>query len=72
MGDCTTRLVLVQLWEYGIDKAWQLIEPLRSAIATLQANPDKFKQFDPPNGWGMYEDFVLWLQQYLCACDEKI
>jgi hypothetical protein len=61
------------LWrpeEIGITRAFQLIEPLQTAIAEMEADPEKFKQYDAPNGWGLYEHFVPWLQKYLRACKE--
>jgi len=55
----------------GVTKAADLIEPLRTGIATLKANPAYFKTFDAPNGWGLYENFVPWLEKYLAACIEN-
>jgi|SRR5215475_11939134 len=54
--------------EISITKAEQLIEPLSRGIETLKADPDKFKAFNPSNGWGDYDDFVRWLENYLAAC----
>jgi len=62
------------LWrpeEIGITKAEQLIKPLEEGLALLQREPDHFKQFDAPNGWGRYEHFVPFVQQYLDACREN-
>lgn len=56
--------------ENGITTAAQLIEPLRRGIAAMKADPIRFKLFDAPNGWGVYEDFVPWLERYLAACEE--
>lgn len=61
------------LWrpeEIGITKASQLIEPLEKGLALLLADPDKYKQFDSPNGWGLYVNFVPFVQRYLNACKE--
>jgi hypothetical protein len=60
------------LWrpeEIGITKAGQLIEPLRKGLAMMKADPVRFKQFDSPNGWGRYVDFVPWIENYLSACE---
>jgi len=54
--------------EIGITKAEQLIEPLSRGIETLKSDPGRFKQFNPSNGWGDYDDFVRWLENYLAAC----
>jgi hypothetical protein len=56
--------------ENGIKKAKHMIEPLRKAIADMKANPERFKKHNSPNGWGMYEDFVPWLEKYLKACED--
>jgi hypothetical protein len=57
--------------EYGITKAKQLIEPLRKAIAEMKADPERFKKHNSPNGWGLYEHFVPWLDEYLAACEAE-
>jgi len=56
--------------KHGITKAEMLIESLRAAIAEMEANPDVYRAFDSPNGWGMYEHFVPWLRAYLAACEK--
>lgn len=59
------------LWrpeEIGITKAEQLIEPLRAGLALMKADPERFKRHDSPNGWGLYEHFVPWIEKYLAAC----
>lgn len=42
------------LWqpdEIGITKAGELIEPLREGLALLKSDPERFKAFNPKNGW---------------------
>lgn len=59
------------LWrpdEIGITKAEQLILPLVSGLKRLQAEPDRFRAFNPANGWGDYEGLVKFVQNYLLAC----
>jgi hypothetical protein len=61
------------LWrpeEIGITKAHQLIEPLGKGLADLKARPDYFKQFNAENGWGVYENLVKFVEDYLEACKE--
>jgi len=61
------------LWhpeENNIEIAGQLIEPLKEGIEKLKADPNKFKAFNAPNGWGSYENFVPWCEKYLTACQE--
>ena len=48
--------------------ASDLIEPLTKGLALLVSDPERFKAFDSPNGWGMYEHFVPFVAKYLEAC----
>jgi len=62
-----------ELWrpdEIGATKACQLIEPLKAGLARLKAEPEKFQAYNSPNGWGMYEHFVPFVEDYLRACEE--
>jgi hypothetical protein len=59
------------LWrpeELGISKAKELISPLAVGLTTLLADPDKFKQHNPQNGWGNYDVLVRFVAEYLQAC----
>jgi len=61
------------LWrpeEKGYTHAKDLIKPLEKGLKKLIANPAKYEKFNSPNGWGMYEHFVPFVQQYLEACRE--
>lgn len=60
------------LWrpdEIGITKAAELILPLSAGLLLLEQNPERFKAFDSPNGWGRYEHFVPFVRHYLEACE---
>lgn len=62
------------LWhpaESGIKLAGQLIEPLEFAIAAMKEDPARFKKHNSPNGWGMYEHFLPWLEKLPEACREN-
>lgn len=61
---------LWRLEEIGITVASQMIVPLEKAIDKLVANPDKYKAFNPPNGYGRYEDFVSFCRSVLDNCRE--
>lgn len=54
--------------ENGVESAGQLIEPLTKAIADMKARPKHYEKFNSPNGWGLYENFVPWLERLLEAC----
>lgn len=56
--------------ENQITEASQLIPILEQGIKKMKDDPAHYKQFDSPNGWGVYEDFVPWLERYLDACRE--
>jgi hypothetical protein len=61
------------LWrpeEIEITKASELIEPLKKGIKKLKSTPEKYKKFNPENGWGTYEGFVSFVENYLDACCE--
>jgi hypothetical protein len=54
----------------GVSHANQLIAPLQEAITKLKSDPEHYKKFNPPNGWGTYEGLLKFLEQYLQACLE--
>ncbi len=61
------------LWrpdEHGLETAAQVAAVLRPGLALLRAEPDRFRAFDSPNGWGLYKHFVPFVESYLTACDE--
>jgi hypothetical protein len=65
--------IYIYLWrpeEGDIDKASQLIEPLKSGLWLLEHDPNLFKQYNPKNGWGTYETLVKFVRNYLQACEQ--
>lgn len=61
----------VCLWrpdEIGITQADQLPELLEKGLLTLLSNPDRFRKFEPQNGWGDYETLVGFVVHYLIGC----
>jgi hypothetical protein len=59
------------LWrpdEIGITKAKDLIAPLVKGLALLKSDPRHFEKYDAPNGWGKYEHFIPFVEEYLEAC----
>jgi len=62
------------LWypeEVGITTAFQMIVPLEKAVKELEANPEKYKAYNPPNGWGNYDIFVSFCRSVLNTCREN-
>ncbi len=57
--------------EVGITKAKDIIKKLSLAVDLMKKEPERFKKFDSPNGWGTYEHFLPWVQSYLKACEEN-
>jgi len=62
------------LWrpeEIQKEKAGDIIELLEKGLTDLKARPEYFKTFNSPNGWGMYQHFVPFVEKYLNACKEN-
>ena len=63
--------VYKQLWrpeEVGIERGKDLIEPLKMGIYKMRKEPEKYKAFNPYNGWGSYDNLLTLMEQYLIAC----
>lgn len=52
-------------------KASEIIEVLEKGLADLKSRPKHFEKFNSDNGWGMYENFVPFVERYLEACKEN-
>jgi hypothetical protein len=62
------------LWrpeEIGIKTAGELIEPLEKGLELLKSDPKRFKKLNSDNRWGMYDDFVSFVEGYLKACKDN-
>lgn len=61
------------LWrpdEVDVRVASQLKIPLQKGLEELNASPEKYREFNPSNGWGSYEGLVEFIERYLDACKE--
>lgn len=56
--------------EDGNVYAKDLIVPIREGLEKLERSPVIYRAFNAPNGWGLYEHFVPWIERYLHACIE--
>lgn len=59
------------LWrpdEHGFDLAHEISDYLNVGYQMLIADPDKYKAFNPENGWGSYEGLVAFVLSYRDAC----
>lgn len=48
--------------------AKDIIPLLEKGFEDMKSRPDYYKQFDSSNGWGIYVDFLPWVEEYLNAC----
>ena len=49
-------------------KASDILPLLEKGFEDMKARPAYYKQFDSSNGWGLYVDFLPWVEEYLNAC----
>lgn len=59
------------LWrpeEEGWKTAKDITPILEKGLADLKKRPDLYKKFNAENGWGLYEHFVPFVEEYLEAC----
>jgi len=62
------------LWrplETGIKTGADVAKHLEPGLKMLVANPGYFRQFNSPNGWGIYDHFVPFVSGYLQACKDN-
>jgi len=52
-------------------RAEEIIPYLKKGLKDLKKRPEYFKQFNAENGWGLYENFVPFVEDYLNACIEN-
>ncbi len=65
------QTLYMYLWrpeEVGAYYGSDIVEHIQEGYLELLNNPEKYKIFEPDNGWGTYDDFLPWLQKYLEAC----
>ncbi|GGW83125.1 hypothetical protein [Salegentibacter mishustinae] len=61
------------LWrpeEINSTKAKNIMKLLEKGLKNLKSRPEYFEQFNSSNGWGLYENFVPFVENYLKACKE--
>jgi hypothetical protein len=59
------------LWrpeEIGKTRASEIISLLEKGLTKLKENPKHYEKFNSPNGWGIYKNFVPFVEKYLSAC----
>lgn len=50
-------------------EAWEIVAKLKEGIKELKSNPEKYKKYNPDNGWGSYEGLLRFAEEYLKACE---
>ena len=56
--------------EIGATHAKDISALVKAGLEKLKSDPKHFKKFNASNGWGKYEDFVSWVEEYLKALEE--
>jgi hypothetical protein len=59
------------LWrpdEHGLKFARDLTKYLEEGYMNLDSHAEKFRKFNPENGWGSYEGLVKFVYNYWQAC----
>lgn len=51
-------------------RAHEIIEIIEKGLTDMKARPKHYEKFNSSNGWGMYENFVPWIERYLEALKE--
>lgn len=57
--------------EINCTKAKHILPMLKDGIEVLKAEPEQYRKFDSPNGWGLYDNFLPWLERYAEACENN-
>ena len=65
---CMWRDAGCDLRELNDKKGKEAVKPLCDAINRMKADPEKYKEMNPPNGWGDYEGCLSYLMRFHDAC----
>lgn len=49
------------------DSIIEYMTDLLASLIELESDPDKYKQFNPPNGWGTYEQLIDFVRSFIHA-----
>lgn len=56
------------LWRSTGKNASEIVDVLEKGLIELALNPTKYKQFDSPNGWGSWENFLPFVAEVYENC----
>lgn len=51
-------------------RAKEILPVIENGLEDMKLRPEYFKKFDSPNGWGLYDNFIPWIEKYAEACKE--
>jgi hypothetical protein len=67
---CGLYEVLWRPEEIGVLTAGEALPILKKGLTELLENPEKYKAFNPENGWGTYDGLVKCINSYILACEK--
>jgi len=67
-GTVSLYTILWRPEELQFTKAIEIISLLHEGLIELICFPEKYKPFNPENGWGSYDGLVNFLREYHNAC----
>ena len=70
--DLTLYDILWRPDEHGITHARTIVDYVYTGWKELLRQPEKYKKYNPENGWGSYEGLVDFLRVYHAACMENL
>lgn len=50
--------------------AKDIVDIVEKGLKKMKNKPEYYAKFNSPNGWGLYENFVPWIERYLAALKE--
>ena len=59
------------LWHGDGMRAGDVIQKLKDARDWMQLEPARFKKHDAPNGWGLYEHALSFIDTVIKGCEEN-
>jgi len=71
-NDKTLYDVLWRPDEHGFELAEDIVDYLYIGWRELVRSPEKYRAYNPENGWGSYETLVEFVCKYHAACMENL
>ena len=53
--------------EWNNKRAKELIEPIKKSIQALRSNPQAYRKYESPNGWGTVKGTIYFLEKCLLS-----